>query len=86
MDKETQSVQYRKLLKYDVITHTKSWDPVLRNDWMIKFSIYKNFVMIMFTSIYTGQTVIRYFSDEDLACNYINYMTQQDASVIFQHP
>ena len=86
MDKETQSVQYRKLLKYDVITHTKSWDPVLRNDWMIKFSIYKNFVMIMFTSIYTGQTVIRYFSDEDLACNYINYMTQQDASVILQHP
>ena len=86
MNKETQSVQFRKLLKYDVTKHTKSWDPVLRNDWMIKFSIYKCFVMVLFTSIHTGQTVIRYFNDEDLACDYINYMIQQDASIELKHP
>ena len=86
MNKETQSLQFRKLFKYDVIKNTRSWDPVLRNDWIIKFSIYRSYVMVFFTSIYTSQTVIRYFNDEDKACDYINYMTQQDASVVSKHP
>ena len=39
---------------------------VIRRIDLHKFSIYKCFVMVLFTSIHTGQTVIRYFNDEDL--------------------
>jgi len=33
----------------------------------------------MFTSLYTGQTLIRYFTNEDDAVEFINFITQQDA-------
>ena len=80
MEKENLSVEFRKLLKLDVIRHTRSWDPVVRNNWAIKFSVYKGFILLLFTSVLTGQTIIRYFDDEDIACKFINYILHQDAS------
>ncbi len=32
----------------------------------------------MFVSRYTGQTIIRYFMDEDDACDYINFVVSHD--------
>ena len=80
MEKENLSVEFRKLLKMDVIKHTRSWDPVIRNNWAIKFSVYKGFILLIFTSCITGQTIIRYFDDEDIDCQFINYILHQDPS------
>lgn len=33
---------------------------------------------MMFVSRYTGQTIIRYFMDEDDACDYINFVVSHD--------
>jgi hypothetical protein len=71
----------RKLLMMDISRSSKSWDPVLRNDWAVKFSTYRGYILLFFHSIHTGQTVIRHFTDEDQACKYINYILQQDATV-----
>ena len=51
-----------------------------RNDWFIKLSIHqdKN-ILLMFISRYTAQTIIRYFTSEDDAVNYINYVIDKDA-------
>jgi hypothetical protein len=35
----------------------------------------------MFVSKYTGQTVVRYFSEEDLAVKYINMIITKDSTV-----
>ena len=58
---------------------TKSWYPVARNGWIIKFSIYdeSNF-LITIISQYTGQAIIRYFNDEDAACLFINFIQELD--------
>ena len=54
--------------------------PVARNGWGVKFSVYRSDnILLMFTSLYTGQTVIRYFTNEDDAVEFINFITQQDA-------
>jgi hypothetical protein len=33
---------------------------------------------LLFTSKFTGQTIIRYFKEEDDAVEFINYMTYQN--------
>ena len=53
--------------------------PVARNGWGVKFSVYKGEnILLTFISLYTGQTVIRYFTDEDDAVKYLNYITTQN--------
>ena len=60
-----------------------SWNPVARDGWAIKFSIYaESNVLLIFISMYTGQTIIRYFVDEDDAVEYINYVVSHDATDI----
>ena len=68
--------------KYSQIAEkTKSWYPVARNGWIIKFSIFdeSNF-LITVISQYTGQAIIRYFNDEDDACLFINFIQDLDAA------
>ena len=68
----------KKFLEYAV--KTKSWHPVERNGWLIKFSIYKNEnILLTIVSRYTAQTIIRYFTNEDEACKFINYIVSIDA-------
>ncbi len=86
MDKENLSVSFRKLLELDIVNNTKSWEPVVRNNWAIKFSVYKENILLMFVSVFTGQTVIRYFTDEDEACHFINYILHQNPAIEFQNP
>ena len=67
--------------KYSQIAEkTKSWHPVARNGWIIKFSIFDgtNF-LITVVSQYTGQALVRHFQDEDDACSFINYIQDLDA-------
>lgn len=75
--KRLNSPSTKKFLK--TASEIKFWSPVIRNGWLIKFSVGGDEnVLITFVSIYTNETVIRYFSDEDEAVEFINYMTNQD--------
>lgn len=64
----------------DVKRHIQSWQPVIRNNWIIQFSVYKGNIMLMFTSLLTGQTLVRYFNDEDVACKFINFVLSKSPS------
>ena len=65
----------------DIIRNIRSWHPVVKNDWWIKFSVYKDQVLLFVVSTMTGETVVRYFNDEDEACVYINYILNQNAKM-----
>jgi hypothetical protein len=72
---------YTKLSKtfLDYAGKTKSWHPVERNGWVVKFSCFRNSNILLFViSQYTGQTLVRYFSDEDEAVMFINFIIQLD--------
>ena len=56
----------------------KVWDPVNRNGWWIKFSTFKGNILLFFTSSYTGQTLVRFFDDEDSAVKFINFIINQN--------
>lgn len=63
----------------DIAFTAQSWGPTERNGWIIKFSIYNDdHIMLVFTSRYTGQTVIREFSSENDAVDFINLVIEQD--------
>lgn len=67
-------------LKMEIKNNSRSWEPVHRNGWLIKFSVYKDSnILLVFVSRYTAQTIVRYFSEEDDACNFINYIVAHDA-------
>lgn len=70
------------LLMQEIRSNTTYFQPAVRNGWIIKFSVYKNTeILLMFVSKYTGQTVVRYFSEEDLAVKYINMIITKDSTV-----
>jgi hypothetical protein len=57
------------------------WSPVSRNGWIIKFSVHDNTnILLFFISQHTGQTLIRYFTDENDAVKFINFLCNQDSS------
>ncbi len=85
MDKDNLSVSFRKLLELDIVNNAKSWEPVVRNNWAIKFSVYKENILLMFVSIFTGQTIIRYYTNEDEACRFINYILHQNPAIELQN-
>jgi len=63
----------------EIKNNSRSFAPVIRNGWMIKFSVYRdNNILFVFTSIHTGQTLVRYFTDEDDAVKYLNYITTRN--------
>ena len=69
-----------KKLRLDIENNTKFWNGVVRNGWWIKFSIYKDhFILLMIISRYTGQTILRYYDDEQEAVAYINFITTCNA-------
>ena len=78
MRKEKLTVPDSSLLHSHIAKNVQTWNPVKRNNWVIKFSIYKDNILLVFTSTYTGQTIIRSFQDEDLAVEYINFIVAQD--------
>jgi hypothetical protein len=67
----------------DMALKTKSWQPVARNGWIIKFSIYRdNNILLTIISQYTGQVLLRYFVDEEAACTFINFIMELSAEDI----
>jgi hypothetical protein len=63
----------------DIRNNSRSFSPVVRNGWAIKFSVYREGnILLVFTSCYTGQTIVRYFIDEDSAVDYINFIAEQN--------
>jgi hypothetical protein len=75
MQKEPLSLIYRKILQQDIRKTMKTWNPILRNGWVIKFSIYRDEnILLLFTSKQTGQTFIRYFNEENDAVTFINFV------------
>ena len=68
----------------NVSYRVKSWDTVVRNGWHIKFSILddcKN-ILVLFVSKSNGQSLIKSFSNENDACNFINYVINLDSNCL----
>ena len=75
MQKKSSGLKAKKL-KIDIEYKTKFWQPVVRNGWWLKFSTYRDhFILLMIVSQYTGQTIIRYYEDENEAVAFINFVT-----------
>jgi len=79
------SDQKLKNLRLDIEGKTKFWHGVVRNGWWIKFSTYRDhYILLMIVSRYTGQTIIRYYEDEQEAVAFINFVTTCNANDILQ--
>ena len=69
----------------EIASKTKSWHPIARNGWIVKFSIYRETnILVTVISQYTGQTILRHFRNEDDACLFINYVLELDAEELNQ--
>lgn len=75
----------QKDLEADIIRHIRSWHPVIREYWWIKFSNYKGNILLFVGSTLTGQLTTRYFTDENLACEYINWVLNQDPTKLLKY-
>ena len=83
MQKKSSNLKAKKL-KLDIEGKTKFWQAVVRNGWWIKFSTYRDhYILLMIISQYTGQTIIRYFEEEDEAVAFINFITTCNAQDTF---
>lgn len=61
----------------EIKNNSRSFAPIVRNGWMIKFSTHRDSnILLVFTSLHTGQTLVRYFTDEETAVEYINYIIE----------
>jgi len=61
-----------------------SYTPVNKNGWWIKYSILKDETILFFyVSTFTGQTIIRYFNNEDQAVKFLNFITHCDPTEKF---
>lgn len=60
----------------------KSFYPVMRSGWIIKFSTLNDYILLIFVSKHTGQVILRHFNDEETAVNFINMMVEKDPKQI----
>ena len=59
----------------EIKNNSRSFAPIIRNGWKIKFSTHRDSnILLVFTSLHTGQTLVRYFTGEDEAVDYINFV------------
>lgn len=63
--------------------HIKSFKPVVKEYWWIKFSHYKGNILLFCGSVLTGQVITQYFSEEDDAVMYINWLFHQNPAEYF---
>jgi hypothetical protein len=65
----------------EIKNKSKFWLPVYRDGWWIKFSTYRDtHILLTIHSHYTSQTIIRYFDNENSAVDFINFITDQQAT------
>ena len=79
MERKTISANSAKFLKFANLVN--SWHPVNRNGWWIKFSTHSDNILLIFVSQYTAQTIVRYFSGEKLAVDFINFIINVDPTL-----
>jgi hypothetical protein len=72
MKNNNSSVVFHEMMAEDIAKNTRFWNPVCRNNWALKFSVYGNYILLVVVSVHTGQTIIRYFDNEQKACTFIN--------------
>lgn len=79
MENKSGHIAFNPLLAGDIANNLISFKPVIRGGWIIKFSIHRDHnILLVFTSVYTDQTIIRYFVDERETVLFINYMMTND--------
>jgi hypothetical protein len=64
-----------------MLSKSKSWSPIARNGWAIKFSTVGDDILLIFFSQYTSQTIIRHFTNETDAVHFINFMLTCDSTM-----
>ncbi len=70
----------RSVLLQDIKSSSRSFSPIIRNGWAIKFSLYLDVnILLVFMSMHTGQIIIKYYDNERDAIKYINYVISKDA-------
>ena len=73
----------KALLLRDIRDNLKSFVPIQRNGWVVKLSTYRDTnILLIFSSVYTGQSFIQYFDDEDKAVDYINIIVTKNPNEI----
>lgn len=78
MQKKTSKIK-KSQIYLEVENKTTSYLPVCRSGWWIKFSTNQDHnILLVFTSIFTGQTIVRYYNNEDDAVDFINYVMECD--------
>ena len=71
------------MLMQQIRSNTSYFQPALKNGWIIKFSVHKNSdILLIIVSKYTGQTFLRYFTEEDDAVKFINMVTMLDPTIL----
>ena len=72
-------IRPKGLLMLDIKNHYRAFQLVIRNGWAIKFSVYRGEnILLICTSTFTAQTIVRYFNNEDDAVEFINFITEQN--------
>ena len=72
-------------VQWSIINNLRSWNICERNGWFIKLSIHREvIILLIFTSIFTGQTIVRYFTDEDEAVDFINFVIERNADELIR--
>lgn len=67
----------------EIRSNTTYFQPAVKNGWIIKFSVHKNSdILLIIVSRYTGETFLRYFTDEDHAVKFINMITMMDPTIL----
>ncbi len=78
MHKKTFNREFTGLFR-DAAAKTKSWHSVTRNNWSIKFSIHDDdTIMVSIYCTLTLRSYIRFFSVEDEAVQFINFVVNLD--------
>ena len=79
MQKKSSKPENSPFLMLEIKSKSKSFSPVIRNGWAIKFSVYRDCnILMLFTSLHTGQTIVRYFTGENEAVEYVNFVTSKN--------
>lgn len=81
--KTSKSIRSQKYL--ELSKNIRFWSPVARDGWIIKFSVHQDSeILLIIISQYTGQTLVRYFSDEVDAVKFINFISTKDSSELLE--
>jgi hypothetical protein len=65
--------------KASIFPNMVTYVPIRRKDWVLKISIYKHkSIMVVGYNIFTFCSVVRQFSDPDMAASFIDFMVEQE--------